>query len=68
MNLGALDATVHSSVASDYGIRGYPTIKYFAPGSSEPEDYEGGRTANDIVAWAEEKFAENVPAPEVSDI
>eukprot|EP00088_Acartia_fossae_P014674 TRINITY_DN1788_c0_g1_i10.p1 TRINITY_DN1788_c0_g1~~TRINITY_DN1788_c0_g1_i10.p1 ORF type:complete len:435 (-),score=163.69 TRINITY_DN1788_c0_g1_i10:843-2147(-) len=68
MNLGALDATVHSSVASDYGIRGYPTIKYFAPGSSEPEDYEGGRTANDIVAWAEEKFAENVPAPEVNQI
>ncbi len=43
MNLGALDATLHGSIASDYGIRGYPTIKYFPAGSSEPEDYEGGR-------------------------
>lgn len=68
MNLGALDATQHGSIASDYGIRGYPSIKYFAPGSSEPEDYEGGRTAADIVAWAEEKAAENIAPPEVKQI
>jgi len=68
MNLGALDATVHGSIASDYGIRGYPTIKYFAPGSTEPEDYEGGRNADDIVAWAEEKAAENIAPPEVKQI
>lgn len=68
MNLGALDATVHGSVAQEYGVRGYPTIKYFAPGSSEPEDYEGGRSAGDIVRWAEEKAAENVPPPEVKQI
>jgi hypothetical protein len=36
--------------------------------ASEPEDYEGGRTAGDIVRWAEEKAAENVPAPEVEPI
>jgi hypothetical protein len=35
---------------------------------TEPEDYEGGRTAGDIVRWAEEKAAENVPAPEVKQI
>jgi len=64
MMLGALDATQHSSTAQEYGVQGYPTIKYFAPGSSEPEDYNGGRTAGDIVKWAEEKFAENIPPPE----
>ena len=37
MNLGALDATQHGSTAQEYEVRGYPTIKYFAPGSSEPE-------------------------------
>ena len=36
--------------------------------SSEPEDYEGGRTASDIVRWAEEKAAENVAPPEVKQI
>ncbi len=38
----------------------------FSP--TEPEDYEGGRTAGDIVRWAEEKAAENVPPPEVKQI
>merc|ERR1712156_1366399 len=33
MNLGALDATQHGSTAQEYGVQGYPTIKYFAPGS-----------------------------------
>jgi len=68
MNLGALDATQHGSTAQEYGVRGYPSIKYFAPGSSEPEDYEGGRTAGDIVKWAEEKAADNMPAPELKQI
>merc|ERR1712156_553299 len=65
MDLGALDATAHGSIAQQYGVQGYPTIKYFAPGSTEPEDYDGGSTADAIVKWAEEKFAENIPPPEV---
>jgi protein disulfide-isomerase A6 len=65
MHLGALDATQHQSTAQEFGVQGYPTIKYFAPGSSEPEDYDGGRTAEAIVRWAEEKFAENISPPEV---
>jgi len=68
MNLGALDATQHGSTASEYGIRGYPSIKYFAPGSNEAEDYEGGRSASDIVAWAEEKAAENIAPPEIKQL
>jgi protein disulfide-isomerase A6 len=35
---------------------------------AEPEDYEGGRSASDIVRWAEDKAAENVPPPEVKQI
>jgi len=67
MMLGALDATQHSSIAQEYGVQGYPTIKYFAPGSTEPEEYNGGRNSGDIVKWAEEKFAENIPPPEVNE-
>ena len=48
--------------------RGYPTIKYFAPGSTEPEDYNGGRTASDIVKFAEEKATENLAPPEVVQV
>ncbi|PIO74059.1 thioredoxin [Teladorsagia circumcincta] len=65
--LGALDATVHTVMASKFGVRGFPTIKYFAPGSSESDavDYDGGRTTSDIVSWATSKAMENLPPPEV---
>lgn len=69
--MGALDATVHQSKASKFGVQGYPTIKFFPPGkkdASSAEEYNGGRTANDIVNWALEKLAENVPAPEVKQV
>ena len=68
LDMGALDATAHGSIGQKYGVQGYPTIKYFAPGSTEPEDYNGGRTASDIVKFAEEKFSENLPPPEVVQI
>lgn len=67
IQLGALDATVHTVMANKFGIRGFPTIKYFAPGSdaNDAVDYDGGRTTSDIVSWASAKALENLPAPEV---
>ena len=67
MNLGALDATVHQGMGQRYGIQGFPTIKYFAPGS-EPVDYQGGRTASDIVQFGLSKASENVEPPEVLEL
>lgn len=69
VKLGALDATVNQNMAQRYGIRGYPTIKYFGPGAKgQPEDYDGGRSASDIVTWAMNKFAENAPPPELVEL
>lgn len=71
VKLGALDATVHQIKASKYGVQGFPTIKYFAPGpkgSDSVQDYDGGRTSSDIVNWALDKLSENVPAPEIKQI
>lgn len=68
VKLGALDATVHTVKASEYNIRGYPTIKYFPAGRKDSEsvvDYDGGRSSSDIVSWALDKFTENIPAPEI---
>lgn len=45
----AIDATEAPKLSKDYKIQGYPTIKFFPKGSVEPEDYNGGRTADDIV-------------------
>lgn len=66
IKLGALDATVHTVMASRYGVQGYPTIKFFNKG--DVEDYDGGRTSSDIVSWANDKVAANVEPPEVVQI
>lgn len=71
VKLGAVDATVHTRWAQQYGVQGYPTIKFFPAGrkdASSAEDYTGGRTSGDIVAWAEQKLLENVEPPEVKQL
>lgn len=71
VKLGALDATAHQAKAQEYGVQGYPTIKFFSGGKksrSDARDYDGGRTASDIIAWASDKYVENIPAPEVYEL
>ncbi|CAB4059086.1 PDIA6 [Lepeophtheirus salmonis] len=70
VKLGAVDATVYPGLAQQYGVQGYPTIKYFPSGLKRdgPEEFDGGRTKEDIVAWALERFELNLPAPDVLQI
>ncbi|GER48232.1 protein disulfide isomerase family [Striga asiatica] len=49
--VAALDADAHKSLAQEYGIRGFPTIKVFVPGKA-PVDYQGARDAKPIVEFA----------------
>lgn len=39
-----------------YGVRGYPTIKYFNPPDEEGEDYKGGRSLADLKKFAESEL------------
>ncbi len=34
----------------------------------DASEYDGGRTANDIISWAKDKLAENIPAPEIVQV
>lgn len=71
VKLGALDATANTRIASLYGIQGYPTIKFFPKGSTSTSDaveYDGGRTAQDIINWAEERYSDNIAAPEIIQV
>lgn len=52
--IAKVDATAHAGLASRYGVSGYPTIKYFAPGSDDPEDYTNGRDKNSFVEFVNE--------------
>ena len=39
--IGDVDCTVEKDLCSKYGVRGYPTIKYWKAGAESP--YQGGR-------------------------
>uniref|UniRef100_A0A1I7U8R6 protein disulfide-isomerase n=1 Tax=Caenorhabditis tropicalis TaxID=1561998 RepID=A0A1I7U8R6_9PELO len=65
VKFGALDATAHQQMAQKFMIQGFPTIKFFPPGSTEGEDYQGPRTATDLISYAESKYEE--PTPEVTE-
>ena len=47
--LVAVDATVATSLAQKYQIQGFPTLKTFGADKKAPVDYQGGRTADDII-------------------
>ncbi|XP_051556312.1 protein disulfide-isomerase TMX3-like [Myxocyprinus asiaticus] len=50
INVGKIDTTVHPSIASEFNIRGYPTIKLFKGELSF--DYKGPRTKDAIIDFA----------------
>ncbi|XP_032312440.1 protein disulfide-isomerase isoform X1 [Camelus ferus] len=64
IRLAKVDATEESELAQQYGVRGYPTIKFFKNGdTASPKEYTGGpacvgaagREADDIVSWLKKR-------------
>ena len=64
--MAKIDATVHSEVAKKYGVRGYPTLKWFKKDPENALEYGGGRKEAEIVSWVKKKTGP--PAVEVSDV
>jgi len=51
-----IDATVHGDLAKEFGVGGYPTLKWFKNGDRKnPMDYKGGRKEPEIVSWVTKK-------------
>ncbi|KAI3777811.1 hypothetical protein L1987_47614 [Smallanthus sonchifolius] len=51
--MGKIDAERHPKVASNLGIKGFPTLLLFVNGTSQP--YTGGFSSEEIVIWVRKK-------------
>eukprot|EP00879_Flechtneria_rotunda_P019627 GHRR01020623.1.p1 GENE.GHRR01020623.1~~GHRR01020623.1.p1 ORF type:complete len:286 (+),score=88.15 GHRR01020623.1:1338-2195(+) len=52
VKVAAINCDEHKALCQVQGIRGYPSIKALAPGSSQWQDYQGDRSAAAISNWA----------------
>ncbi|XP_030361895.1 protein disulfide-isomerase [Strigops habroptila] len=56
IRLAKVDATEEAELAQQFGVRGYPTIKFFRNGDkAAPKEYTAGREADDIVSWLKKR-------------
>merc|ERR1711981_707891 len=53
--LAKIDATIHGDLAKKYGVRGYPTLKWFKKDPENALEYGGGRKEAEIVSWITKK-------------
>lgn len=54
INIAKVDATQNNSLSSRYGVKGYPTLKFFPGGAksdSSVETYQGGRDLEQLEAY-----------------
>jgi len=47
--IAKVDADAHKELGSRFGVSGFPTLKFFPKGETQPKDYNGGRDASEIV-------------------
>lgn len=70
--LGWVDATVEESLASKFGVKGFPTIKVFPGGkgktSSSAFDYPHGREKEEIIQYALEEVDRTGVPKEISEM
>jgi thioredoxin-like negative regulator of GroEL len=55
--IGDVDCTIEKDVCSKFGVRGYPTIKYFTGNTAaDGDDYEGGRDYDSLKTFIDENL------------
>lgn len=61
--IAKVDATVENELASKFGVKGFPTLKFFVNGN--PVDYNAGREEEAMYDWILKKTGP--PATEITD-
>jgi protein disulfide-isomerase A6 len=57
VKVGAVDCTAQQGVCSQYGIQGFPAVKFFGTSKKSPEDYMGPRDPESFTSFALERWA-----------
>jgi len=53
--IAKVDADAHKALGGRFDVHGYPTLKYFPKGSTTPEDYNGGRSLEELTTYVSNK-------------
>jgi thioredoxin-like negative regulator of GroEL len=61
-----VDCTVHQGLCGEYGVKGYPTIKYFSDG--DWQDYSGGRDYDALFEFASTSLGPSCSYPDGADL
>jgi len=58
--IAKVDADAEKELGTRFGIQGFPTLKWFPKGDlSNPKEYNGGRTSEDIVSYINKEAGTN---------
>lgn len=68
VKVGAVDCTANQQTCSEFGVQGFPTLKFFGDNKESPMDYNGGRDEADLVNFATEQWSKAQPPPEVREL
>jgi len=63
--LAEADCDAHRSIGEEYGISGYPTLKFFKDGVVSA--YNGGRVSHEIVSWIKRNSATTLETVETAE-
>jgi protein disulfide-isomerase-like protein len=55
-----VDADQYKDLGGRFGVSGFPTLKFFKKGSTEPIDFNGAREANDIIEFINQEAGTKV--------
>ncbi|CAH0480673.1 unnamed protein product [Peronospora belbahrii] len=55
IRLAKVDATAENALGEQFGVQGFPTLKFFKGNVESVTDYSGGRTADEITKWVIKK-------------
>lgn len=65
VKVGAVNCDEEKSLCSQFGVQGFPTVKWFGANKQSPEDYQGERTAAALSDFALKQWGKTAPPPEV---